>query len=175
MKKDTVRKTTLSTMEQLRLVIYRPYLGRSHPRFAIFSRSRVTNPLYDHYVSHLTATRRAYDRLIGKRLRNDTVEEAYYNKAWYIKASSTLDHLVNRVESYRVADVDRAEYKRYTVLMATLEVVCSLILFADDPHYRLLTDEDICMFLFPLSKRSRIVINSLQIVGDDLLITSHLL
>jgi len=165
-------------MERLRQVFYRPYNGRVHPRYACFARSQISNPLQNNFHSHLTRTHQALDNLRQKRLQGTSVfelEGAYYNRPWFIKTSAVIDHLVDRIRQFRMSELEPAEFRRYTVLMATLEIVCSLVLFCDSDYYRAMTDEDIEWFHFPLSKWSRTIISSLKIEGDNLLVSSTLL
>lgn len=173
-----LQSTSYLRMERLRQAIYRPYGARSHPRYACFTRAVVANPLHHDFDRHVHRTREALHRLEQQRLQGTClhgVEQAYYNREWFVKMCGGFDGLVNKVSEFVGLELNRTDYNRYMVLMAILEIVCSLILFCDSDYYRSLSDEDLKWQLFPLSKWSRSVVTKLEVRGNDLVITSNFL
>jgi hypothetical protein len=165
-------------MDRIRLVVYIPYFGRSHPRYTSFSEAVTENPLSHKFNYHIAKARQCVERLQKKRFEGRTVKDldaAYYNRWWFIRMSSFLDILVGKIERDRNAAMDKDAFRRYTIRLAMLEIIASLLIFCDNEHYRSLSDEDIEAFRFPLSKWSRTVISSLKIIGDDLQVTSPFL
>lgn len=165
-------------MERARLILYIPYMGRSHPRYTRFSESVVNNPLNVRFNSHIAKAKQCFEKLQKKRSEGRTVqsqEGAYYNRYWFIRIAAFLDTLVAKVQQSRHASMDEDAFKRYTIRLANLEIITSLMIYCDSDYYRTLSDEDIEAFRFPLSKWSRTVITGLKICGDDLKVSSPFL
>ena len=173
-----VREKPTGKMERLRQAVYIPYLRRSHPRYARFSASRVTNPLHERFTTHVNKARECLENLNQKRREGRTVgflEDAYYNRPWFATLVGHLEVMVTRVTTLRGRQMDEADFKRYTVCLANLEIVTSLIIFCDSDYYRTISDKDIEEFRFPLSKWSRAVITGLKIDGDRVYIATPVL
>jgi len=164
-------------MEVLRQFFYRPYMGRSSPRHACYAFSRQTNPVDENFDCHVAVTRREVSALFYRRRwgMNGYTNSSYNSRPWFQRMLGMLDALIDKVKEYRSTELNSQEVKRLAVLLGALEIVCSLILFNNDDNFKELSDEDIESLRFPLSRWSRLIIQEVKIIGDDLKVASLLL
>jgi hypothetical protein len=102
----------------------------------------------------------------------------YHNRDWYLRTLEAFDLIVDRVEIERNRSrgqitLGSCEHRNYLAWCAMLEVVCSLVLFAEDPRYKFLRDGDIEKLHFPLSKWSRARIIKLRIENGHINVQTH--
>jgi len=162
-------------MERVRNILYIPYLGRAHPRYTSFARSRINNPLEEKFQAHITRTKEVLAEVNRLRTEVKPDAECYRNRPWFVRMSSLLELMVDKVQEYRRSELDNAEFKRYLVLVSALEIVCSIILFSRSRHFQSTSDLDIEWLRIPVSKSSRMIIDKVIIQGEDFRIKSDYL
>jgi len=156
-------------METLRLAMYRPYLGRSHPRFTCYGLAKADNPLLKDFDRHIAYTRK---KLLSLRIRVVTGRisfGAYCSRKWFRKMCRQFDYLVGKANVFRIGSDPLLDVGHGYVLLAILEMACSLIIFYNDDDYRDLSDEEIELVKFPLSRWSRSVITKVTVADDDII------
>lgn len=159
---------------------YKPYRGHDGPHQTVYSYSSKNNPLLYRRQLHLHRTYRALVAVRARRSRRELEQgnEYIYNRLWFMRMCHNLEPAILRVEMERVRTMGEvtlgsAECKTYMTWFALLEVICSLILYAEDPRYHKLTDSDVEDLRFPLSKTSRATITRLDLSNGHLTVNAH--
>ena len=152
---------------------YQPYLFHNSPDHCYYHRSVHDNPLFGHFEAVTRKATQALQRLRAKRVNGEVTEDEkfYYNRDWFLRMSSELDVLIERVRIERLVGGNRVQsgtiqHRTLFLYYALLEVACSLLLHCDDNRYTELSDVSVQDIRFLLSRWSRETIRSLRITND---------
>jgi len=149
---------------------YIPYLGRENPRNLSFERSIAGNPIEENFHVHIAWTRKALEDH-ERRLYTEDEAEQYRYRPWFSALREILEGMVEMFLDFRRMDMSVPTYQKYRKLSASLEVICSIIIFSDHVLYKWLQDEEIEDLKFPLSKPTRLLVNKVSIGNGDDIVT----
>lgn len=161
-------------MLRIQRVPYRPYPGRSDPRYCNFTRSASTNPIHQDFEAHLAYTSYQLDRLVFRINRGlEAAGDTYHKRPWFRKMVGGIEVISRKVRRQMTQEPDEASRNGVILLAAVLELMCSLVIYSLDPRFYRLTNEEIEGLCFPLSRWTRTVISRVRIHGDNVGIISY--
>lgn len=161
---------------------YTPYGDKDSPEHCKSSKSIELNPAvkdfeeFSKYMDYTIKRVNDIDRqtcYIGPTI--------YYRyRPWFAKMMRGYQKHSDITRFYQhralsATDLGTRERNIFLVLQASLEVICSLMIFCQDDRFQGLTDREIERLHFPLSKSTREVIFSCSITEEDIGFNSYLM